>query len=222
MLVLLALTSCSFTAEDPTYVPPAPLPPLAQLEQAPLVDPAGYVAGEDVLLFATEDRGIACSLTSARGNHINLPYETNTFGDAANNKLDTVPVAHCELAVYPPPAPADVRDDCAGTGLGYLGGVAVLQPVQATYGACRSGVTAMESERGPKGTGQGPISEAAVLPEGGNLERNGLRCTAYNGGVACGNVSAGVGFFISPERYELLSPSVPAAPGGSAETSKTP
>ncbi len=57
----------------------------------------------------------------------------------------------------------------------------------------------------------GVMAELPVLADGQNLERNGLRCSAYNGGVACGNVSAGVGFFVSPGRYELIQ-----APAGTA------
>ena len=127
-LTLLASTACTVTQKDPDYVPPAPLPPLEQLAQAPLTDAAKYAAGQDVLSFATADRNVVCSLTSAKGRHVNLPYEPNGFSDSNNNKLATVPVAHCELAAYPKPAPTDITDDCGGTGLGYLGGVALLTP----------------------------------------------------------------------------------------------
>ena len=212
-LFLLASTGCTVTVEDPGYVAPPPLPPMEQLEQAPLVDPQEYAGGDDILSFVTEDRTVACSLTAARGPHLNLPYEQNTFSDSDNNKLAIVPVAHCELAKYPKPVPDDVADDCAGTNLGYLGGVALLTPDKATYGECRSGVTQMEATYGPRGNKAGPIAELAVLGDGQNLERNGLRCSAYNGGVACGNVSAGVGFFVSEDRYELISgPPESAAP----------
>ena len=102
-LILLASTACTVTQKDPDYVPPAPLPALEQLTQAPLADAAKYAAGQDILSFATADRNVVCSLTSARGGHVNLPYEQNGFADSANNKLATVPVAHCELAAYPKP-----------------------------------------------------------------------------------------------------------------------
>lgn len=203
-VLLPAVTSCSFSQEDPGYVPPPPLPAIEQLAQAPLADPSPYSAGEDVLSFVTEDRNIACSLTSARGEHVNLPYEVNNYADSANNKLAIVPVAHCELAAYPKPLPADVSSDCAGTNLGFLGGTVITTPDAARYGECRSGVTQMESEYGPNGDATGPISQLAVLPDGANLERNGLRCSAYNGGVACGNVSAGIGFFVAKGKYELV------------------
>jgi hypothetical protein len=221
-LFLLAGTACSITTKDPGYVAPPPLPALEQLEQAALADPAVFRAGGDVLSFITEDRNIVCSLTSARGEHVNLPYETNSFSDAANNKLATVPVAHCELAAYPKAAAGDIKDDCAGTGLGYLGGAALLTPDKATYGECRSGVTQMEAAYGPKGSKSGPLTELRVLAEGQNLERNGLRCSAYNGGVACGNVSAGVGFFVSRERYELISTEAATSSPVPAGASKTP
>ena len=66
------------------------------------------------------------------------------------------------------------------------------------------------------------LAQLPVLADGQNLERNGLRCSAYNGGVACGNVSAGVGFFVSTERYELIpGPDKSTAPP-QAGASKTP
>lgn len=204
-LFAMTLAGCSVTVADPDYTPPAPLPALEQLKQAPLTDPAAFAAGEDVVAFVTADRNVVCALTSARGPHLNLPYETNNFSDPGNAKLATVPVAHCELAAYPPPAAADTGDDCSGTGLGYLGGAALVTPHKARYGECRSGVTQMEAEYGPKGTPNGPVSKLPVLPDGGNLERNGIRCSAYRSGVACGNVSGGVGFFISRDHYELIS-----------------
>lgn len=215
--LLAAVTACSVTTPDAAYVPPAPLPPMEQLAQAPLVDPESFAGGTDVLSFSTEDRTIVCSLTSARGEHVKLAYEQNNYDDSANNKLAVVPVAHCELARYPKPAAADATNDCAGTGLGYLGGVALLTPTAATYGECRSGVTQMEATYGPGGSKAGPLTQLPVLAEGANLERNGLRCSAYNGGVACGNVSAGVGFFIAADRYELIQA---PAPNPSATPSK--
>lgn len=221
-LTLLASTACTITQKDPDYVPPAPLPALEQLRQAPLADATKYTAGQDVLSFATADRNIVCSLTSARGGHVNLPYEQNGFPDSANNKLATVPVAHCELADYPKPEAQDIADDCGGTGLGYLGGAVLLTPEKAGYGECRSGVTQQEAEFGPRGSRTGPISQLPVLGEGQGLERNGLRCSAYNGGVACGNVSAGVAFFVTRDRYELIpNTGKQAAPGPSAAP-KTP
>jgi len=221
-LFAVTLAGCSVTVKDPEYTPPPPLPPLEQLKQAPLTDPAPFTAGEDVLAFVTADRNVVCALTSARGPHLNLPYETNNFGDPDNVKLATVPVAHCELAVYPAPAAADVSDDCSGTGLGYLGGAALLSPDRARYGECRSGVTQMEAEYGPKGTPDGPVARLPVLSDGGTLERNGLRCSAYRSGVACGNVSAGVGFFISRDHYELIPAKAKNARTTPAKALKTP
>lgn len=212
--VLLASSGCTVTQKDPDYVPPAPLPVLEQLKQAPLTEPTALGAGQDYLSFVTGDRNVVCSLTSARGPHVNLPYEQNGFAAGGNGKFATVPVAHCELAAYPKPDAKDVRDDCGGTGLGYLGGSALLTPDKASYGECRSGVTQQEAEYGPKGSRNGPISQLPVLPDGQNVERNGLRCSAYNGGVACGNVSAGVAFFVSRDRYELIQ----AVPANAAPT----
>lgn len=221
-LILLTATACTITTKDPGYVPPPPKPALEQLEQAPLVDPEGFSAGEDVVSFITEDRNVVCSLTSARGEHVNLPYEENSFSDSANNRFATVPVAHCELASYAKPAAGDVTDDCAGTGLGYLGGTALLTPDAARYGECRSGVTQMEAAYGPKGSKTGPLAQLRVLTEGQNIERNGLRCSAYNGGVACGNVSAGVAFFVARDRYELVSKVSETASPAAAPASKSP
>jgi hypothetical protein len=222
LAIAVTVTGCSVTTEDPSYIPPAPLPPMEQLEKAPLAEAKAFSSGGDVLSFITADRTIACSLTSARGDHVNLPYEQNRYSDAANNKLPIVPVAHCGLATYQPPQPGDVKDDCAGTHLGYLGGVALLAPDTARYGECRSGVTPMEAAYGPGGTKAGPLTQLTVLADGQNLERNGLRCSAYNGGVACGNVSAGVGFFISPERYELVPAPAISSASPQAEGPKTP
>lgn len=219
---LATATGCSVTTADPSYVPPEPLQPMEQLEKAPLADAKAFSSGTGVLSFITPDRTVACSLTSARGDHVDLPYEQNRYSDAANNKLPIVPVAHCELATYPAPLPGDVKDDCAGTHLGYLGGTALLSPGTARYGECRSGVTSMEAAYGPRGTKSGPLTQLPVLADGQNLERNGLRCSAYNGGVACGNVSAGVGFFISPERYELIPGPATSSPEPQSRAPKTP
>ena len=220
--ILLAATACTITTADPGYVAPPPRPPLEQLEQAALVDPAQFGSSQDVLSFITEDRNIVCSLTSARGEHLNLPYEPNSFSAPANAKLATVPVAHCELAAYPKPGAADITDDCAGTGLGYLGGTVLLTPKKATYGECRSGVTRMEAAYGPRGTRRGPLSELPVLADGANLERNGLRCSPYNHGVACGNVSGGVAFFVARDHYEAISKPPGTAVPTPAGTPKTP
>ncbi|WP_090820363.1 MULTISPECIES: hypothetical protein [unclassified Arthrobacter] len=204
-LLLMVATGCSFATKDPDYVPPAPLPPLEQLQQVPVTEQTTLSAGEDVTAFVTEDRNIVCAMTSSKGGHLNLPYEANSYSDAANNKFAVVPVVHCELAKYATPDPADIADDCAGTGLGYLGGTVLLSPDKAVYGACRSGVTQMESEFGPKGSKNGPIAKLRQLADGQNIERNGLRCSAYNGGVACGNVSGGVAFFVTRDGYQLIS-----------------
>jgi len=204
-LLMVLATGCSFATKDPDYVPPAPLPPLEQLKQVPVTEQTTLAAGEGVTAFVTPDRNIVCAMTSSRGGHLNVPYEANSYSDAANNKFAVVPVVHCELAKYAKPEIDDIADDCGGIGLGYLGGTVLLSPDNAVYGSCRSGVTQMESEFGPKGSRSGPISKLRELADGQNIERNGLRCSAYNGGVACGNVSGGVAFFVSREGYQLIS-----------------
>ena len=204
-VIMVLAAGCSFATKDPDYVPPAPLPPLEQLQQVPVTEQTTLSAGEDVTAFVTADKNLVCAMTSSRGGHLNLPYEANSYSDAANNKFAVVPVVHCELAKYAAPEPDDVADDCAGIGLGYLGGTVLLTPEKAEYGSCRSGVTQMESEFGPKGSREGPISKLRELGEGQNIERNGLRCSAYNGGVACGNISGGVAFFVNREGYQVIS-----------------
>lgn len=221
-LLLLFATSCTVTVKDPDYATPEALPPLEQLKQAPVSEPAALASTGGVLAFVTADRNIVCALTAAKGENLNLPYEPNSFADPANAKFATVPVAHCELAVYPEPEARDIEDDCAGTGLGYLGGTALLTPDKAVYGECRSGVTGMEAEFGPKGSRAGPISQLPVLEDGQNVERNGLRCSAYSGGVACGNVSAGVAFFVSRTNYQLVEAPEPAESPGNTPTSALP
>ena len=204
-LLLVLATGCSFATKDPDYVSPAPLPPLEQLKEVPVTEQTTLAAGEGVTAFVTPDRNIVCAMTSSRGGHLNVPYEANSYSDAANNKFAVVPVVHCELAKYAKPEIDDIADDCAGIGLGYLGGTVLLSPDKAVYGSCRSGVTQMESEFGPKGSRSGPISKLPELANGQNIERNGLRCSAYNDGVACGNVSGGVAFFVSRQGYQLIS-----------------
>jgi hypothetical protein len=131
-------------------------------------------------------------------------------------------VAHCQLANYPKPAAVDIKDDCAGTGLGYLGGTALLTPEKATYGECRSGVTQMEATYGPQGSRTGPLSELPVLADGANLERNGIRCSPYNHAVACGNDSGGVAFFVAKDHYEAFSKPAGTAATAPSEAAKTP
>ncbi|WP_426940041.1 hypothetical protein [Pseudarthrobacter sp. S6] len=93
-LFLLAGTACSITTEDPGYVAPPPLPAIKQLEQAALTDPAAFRPAETSCPSLRRIGTFSASLTSAREEHLNLPYESNSFSDAANNKLATVPVAH--------------------------------------------------------------------------------------------------------------------------------
>ena len=80
----------------------------------------------------------------------------------------------------------------------------------------------MEATYGPKGARSGPLSELPVLADGANLERNGLRCSAYNHGVACGNVSAGVAFFVARDHYEAISRDAETAAPSPSTAPKTP
>lgn len=61
-----------------------------------------------------------------------------------------------------------------------------------------------------------------VLPDGGNLERNGLRCSAYNDGVAYGNVSGGIAFFVSRNHYELVAEGAKKASISMSKAAKSP
>jgi hypothetical protein len=80
----------------------------------------------------------------------------------------------------------------------------------------------MESAFGPRGTRDGVIAALPVLPEGGNLERNGLRCSAYDAGVACGNVTGGVAFVVGRDHYEIISGGGKKASTAPPEAPKTP
>ncbi|MDR7084434.1 hypothetical protein J2X01_003744 [Arthrobacter ginsengisoli] len=74
----------------------------------------------------------------------------------------------------------------------------------------------------PAEPAQGPISQQPVLGEGQNVERNRLRCAAYNCGAACGNVSAGVASFVSRDHYELSSDAGKQASRPPSAVPKTP
>ncbi len=65
--------------------------------------------------------------------------------------------------------------------------------------------------------GHAPVRSRSCpsFPRAENLERNGLRCSAYDAGVACGNVSGGTAFFVSRDHYELIS-------GGGKKASTAP
>ncbi|MGG5171760.1 hypothetical protein ACQR35_06220 [Pseudarthrobacter sp. J1738] len=221
-LLMLSATACSVVQKDPNYTPPPPLPPLEQLKQATVVQPSQPPSEGEPLTFVTKDRNAVCAITESKGEHVNVPYEDNDFGNSANNKYPTVPVVQCEFAVYPQVKTSDVKDDCSGTGFGYLGGIITLAPTAVRYGNCRAGATAMENEFGPKGTRNGEISQLETLEDGTAVERNGLRCTVYNNGVACGNLSAGVGFFVSRTEYQLLAPDAKAGKTTKSSPSSTP
>lgn len=188
--------SASASATPPSYV--------ERLKVAPVKTLEGASQDGGPLAFVTPDHNVACALTDRRGGHLDLPYEPNDYAAQANTALPTVPVVQCELGSYPKPEPADVKDDCAGTGLGYLGGEVLLVPSGATYGACRSGVNQVEAEPGPKGKASGPVSQLPPLDTGAAVERNGYRCAPLDDGVACANLSNGAGFFVARNRYVLL------------------
>jgi hypothetical protein len=92
----------------------------------------------------------------------------------------------------------------------------------ARCGKCRSGVTYREATYGLQGGKAGPVAGLPVPAEGQDVEGKGLRCSVCNGGVACGNVPAGVGFRMSEDRYKLNSRPAESASAAPGKASKTP
>ncbi|ALE07564.1 hypothetical protein AL755_04830 [Arthrobacter sp. ERGS1:01] len=220
----LALAGC-ITVPVPgagTSTTPAPAAAkdyVERLKAAPAGKPADQQGGR--AQFVTKDRNIACVFTSSRAGNLDQPWEANNYADTANAKAPTVPVVNCELAAYPAPVAADVTDTCSGTHIGYLGGTALLSPAAVSYGGCRSGPTAVEAAFGPGGTANGTLSRIPVLAAGTAMDSLGYRCAPLDDGVACANLAAGIGFFVSAGSYELLKPGS-NAPASTAPASTAP
>ncbi|MDN5667090.1 MAG: hypothetical protein L0G87_01685 [Renibacterium salmoninarum] len=208
LAVLLASTGCiSISSPDPNAASGPPPSYLERLKAAKAVEPTASAAktlAEGVSGFAVADRGIACVLTDSRNGHVNTPFEPNNFADAANQPQPVIPVVLCELAKYPAPRAEDIRDDCGGTGIGYLGGVAQLAPDGAVYGACRAGLTGIEASGDDASSSKKLLAGLPVLAEGSALDAKGYRCVPMDSGVACANLGNGTGFFVAQDKYQLF------------------
>ncbi|WP_026553701.1 hypothetical protein [Arthrobacter sp. 35W] len=206
--VLLGCTGCvTFTSPDPAAGTSAAAPSsyLDRLKAAPVATPAQEAPGPDgvaVTAFITEDRNIACAMTFSRAGQAASPWEPSNFDDDALKSAPLVPVVDCQLAGYP--APAAATDDCAGTHLGFLGGTVRLSPDAVAYGNCRAGVTAMEAAYGPKGTPSDILADLPILAPGQGIDASGYRCAPLDDGLACANLSNGVGFHIDRDAFTAL------------------
>lgn len=201
-----APTTAQGPTEAPGYVDRLKATPVSQSTEAP--------ANTDLPMFVTDSRNIACIFTTSQAGNLNQPWEPNNYGDRDHEAEPIIPVANCEMAAYPQPAQADIKDNCAGTNIGFLGGTAVLYPDKAVYGGCRAGVTAVEAAFGINGTPNPDLAEIPVLAPGSAMEAQGYRCAPLDDGVACANLAAGIGFFISATKYEIF--------GSAAEESTAP
>lgn len=204
---LLALTACiSIPVAKPSAVP-ASQAPQSFLERLKAASVLKATEGSDANThpqFVTDSRNIACVFTNSRNGNLDQPWEPNNFGDSANAASPIIPVVNCEMVRYPEPQKVDVKDNCSGTHIGYLGGTALLLPTAVSYGGCRAGVTAVEAAFGPEGTVNETMGQIPVLEDGAAMESAGYRCSPMDDGVACANLARGLGFFISGEKYQLF------------------
>lgn len=208
--VLLLCTGCfTLTSPDPNAsTPTGPAPSyLDRLKASKTLEPTAtaaktIAAGQQAFLNPSHD--IVCIVTSARGGHISTPLEPNDFDNSGNQRFPIIPVVQCELAGYPAPQPKDVKDNCGGTGIGYLGGVVLLSPSGVQYGSCRAGQTGMESASNEGSTSKKTIAQLPTLEAGSALDARGYRCAPLDSGVACANLSNGVGFYVSKDSYQLF------------------
>ena len=187
----------------------APLSYVDRLKATSVVQPTGDVGVQELPQFVTDSRNIACVFTSSRAGNLNQPWEPNNFADGANAAAPSIPVVNCEMATYRQPADADQGDNCSGTNVGYLGGVATLFPDKAAYGGCRAGVTAVEAAFGAGGNVNQVMASIPVLAPGHAMEAHGYRCAPLDDGVACANLASGTGFFIAAESYKIFGPDSP-------------
>jgi hypothetical protein len=223
VLLCLALSGCisipTGTPATAAATPPGPQSYLDRLKAAPVNKPTDAASATELPQFVTESRNVACVFTSSRNGNLNQPWEPNNFADSANAASPLIPVVNCELASYPDPARTDVTDNCAGTFKGYLGGTALLAPDKVSYGGCRAGVTAVEAAFGPAGTVSDAMAQIPVLADGTAMEAQGYRCAPMDDGVACANLSSGLGFYVAAQKYSLFGPGhsdVPATAGATA------
>ncbi|MDJ0312633.1 hypothetical protein [Arthrobacter sp. H35-D1] len=205
-----ALSGCSITVPTGPVQPTAtqgtaaPLSYVDRLKALAIEQPTEDMGSSELPQFVTDSRNIACVFTSSKAGNLNQPWEPNNFGDSANAAAPSIPVVNCQMVAYPQPLPADQGDNCSGTNVGYLGGVATLFPDKASYGGCRAGVTAVEAAFGASGTANQVMGAIPVLAPGHAMEAQGYRCAPLDDGVACANLASGTGFFIAAESYEIF------------------
>lgn len=216
-LLALGLSGCISVPAEPveTTASQPPVESLSRVERLkalPVAQATENPLGDTLAQFVTDSRNIACVFTSSRAGHLNQPWEPNNYTDGANAAAPIIPVVNCQMVNYPPVAKKDRTGDCAGSNVGYLGGTVLLAPDKAGYGGCRAGVTAVEAAFGPRGTVPEELAELPVLAPGQAMDGQGYRCGAMDDGVACANLAAGIGFFVSAESYELFAPAAKASP----------
>ncbi|WP_154605058.1 hypothetical protein [Arthrobacter sp. AQ5-05] len=218
MACVLALTGCvSVPIKDRAPAPAgeeaAHLSYLDRLKATPVGVPTEAVSSTELPQFVSDSRNVACVFTTSKAGHLNQPWEPNNFGDSANATAPAIPVVNCQMAVYPQPRAGDVVDNCAGTNIGYLGGTALLYPDKVVYGGCRAGVTAVEASVVSKDASNQFAGGFPVLAPGTAMEAQGYRCASMDTGVACANLTAGIGFFLAANTYELFGPGPAPLPG---------
>lgn len=196
----------------------APLTFLDRLKGMPVVKATEDANSGDLPQFVTDSRNIACVFTTSRNGNLNQPWEPNNYSDSANAASPIIPVVNCEMARYPQAVESDIKDNCSGTSIGYLGGTVLLLPNKVTYGGCRAGVTAVEAAFGVDGTANEVMGKIPVLEDGQAMEADGYRCSPLDDGVACANLASGLGFFVSDEKYQLFGPGYPATPPAAGPT----
>lgn len=205
--LVLAMAGCvtvPVAAPPSTPSPTTDLGPaqrLAAMELAPLKN---YGGDEDMpVAFLGYDRNVYCALTTKQGGWLNNPVDdVQRSGDPSDHELE-VPVVYCELGAYP--EPKKVTSDCHGTGRGFKGGTVLLTAEQVTYGGCRIGMTAMETEFGARAVpSDGPVASLPRLPRGQALQRDGFKCGADETGMICMNLDSGTGFIIDEEHYRVF------------------
>jgi hypothetical protein len=175
---------------------------LAAMPEVP-ADELQAVGGESVA-FLTENRNAYCAITIEQGGIINSPVDPRLSAGQRDDTVLEVPAVYCELARYPDPA--EITDDCYGTGLGFKGGTVLLTAEGASYGGCRVGMTLMESELGPGAVStEDPLKRLPVLEDGLAVEANGFRCATGERGIVCVEAGTGAGFVASADAFEVLA-----------------
>lgn len=207
LLNLAVLTGCvQVPVTDPGPSSGPDLTPQEELTAMPEV-PASELQtlGDGVAAFLTQDRNAYCAITTEQGGIIDSPVDPRLSGGQRDDTVLEVPAVYCELARYP--EPAEVTDDCYGTGLGFKGGTVLLTAESAAYGGCRVGMTLMESQFGPgSDVGESPLTRLPVLEDGMAVELNGFRCGSAERGVVCVEGRTGRGFVASADAFEILAP----------------